>query len=90
MPHHYCSREELGLEGTNARSMKPRKDAVNYLELYQKKFLCLLEEDLYIRGNFNTVRTSNIRVNLNRCRDKAYCKSDKEIDDFIRGKFLMV
>ena len=90
MPTHKCSKEELGLEGYNARSMKPRKDALKLLELYKDKFLCLDENNLFLRGNFDTNKTSNIRIKLNRCTGKEYCKSEKEINDFIRGKYLMV
>ena len=90
MPTHECSREELGLEGSNPRFMTPREDATNYTSLYQKKFRCLDEKDLFIRGNFNTAHTSNIRVLLKKCSGKDYCKSDEEILDFVRGKFILV
>ena len=70
--------------------MKPREDAFEYVKLYQKKFRCIEEKDRYISGNFNTVNASQIRVYLNKCQDKDYCKTDEEINDFIRGKYLIV
>ena len=70
--------------------MTPRIDTIEYASLYQRKFRCLDEKDLYIRGNFNTANTSNIRVLLQKCRGKAYCKSEEEIIDYFRGKFMLV
>ena len=76
MQTHECSREELGLEGSNPRFMTPRIDTKAYAELYRKKFQCLDEKDLFIRGNINSENTSNIRVLLKKCSGKDYCKSD--------------
>ena len=90
MQTHECSREELGLEGSNPRFMTPRIDTKAYAELYRKKFQCLDEKDLFIRGNINSENTSNIRVLLKKCSGKDYCKSDAEILDFVRGKFILV
>ena len=70
--------------------MRPREDSYDFVKLYRKKFKCLDEKDRFLSGNFNTVNASNIRVWLNRCRGKDYCKTDKEINEFIRGKFLLV
>ena len=47
------------------------------------------EKDRYLRGNFNTINTSNIRVRLNKCHDKDYCKSDEEIMAFIKNKYMI-
>ena len=90
MPSHVCSPEELGLQGDNPKYMEPRPDNLDYVELYQKKFLCLDESDRYVSGNFNTKKASLIRVRLNKCRNKAYCKSDADITKFVKGKFLLV
>ena len=70
--------------------MWPRQDSVDYVNLYRKKFRCIDEKDRFISGNFNTVNASNIRVYLNRCQGKDYCKTDKEINEFIKGKYLLV
>ena len=70
--------------------MRPRQDSFDFVKLYQKKFQCLDEKDRFISGNFNTGNASQIRVYLNRCQGKDYCKTDEEINEFIRGKFLIV
>ena len=50
------------------------------------------EDDRYISGSFDTSKARNIRIRLNRCRseDKDYCKTDDEITDFVRGKYMMI
>ena len=70
--------------------MRPRQDSFDYVKLYRKKFQCIDEKDRFISGNFNTVNASQIRVHLNRCQGKDFCKSDEEITEFIRGKYLIV
>ena len=91
IPSHQCSEEELGLsEEPSAKYMKPRKDSYDFVKLYRKKFQCIDEKDRFISGNFNTINTSNIMVLLVRCQGKDYCKSDEEITEFVRGKFLIV
>ena len=70
--------------------MKPRQDSYEYIKLYRKKFRCMDEKDRVISGNFNTVNASQIRVSLLKCKGKEYCKSDKEITEFIKGKYLVM
>ena len=70
--------------------MKPREDSFAYVSLYRKKFRCLDEKDRFISGNFNTINASQIRVYLTKCQDKDYCKTDEEINEFVRGKYLVV
>ena len=64
---HACTAKELGLEQNDRKYMKPNKDSYNFIKLYQKKFLCIDEEDRYIYGNFYTDIASLIRVRLSRC-----------------------
>ena len=47
------------------------------------------EKDRFISGNFNTVNASQIRVKLNKCQGKDYCKSEEEINEFFRGKYII-
>ena len=70
--------------------MKPRQDSYEYIKLYRKKFRCMDEKDRVISGNFNTVNASQIRVSLLKCKGKDYCKSDEEITEFIKGKYLVM
>ena len=48
------------------------------------------KEDLELYGNWNTEKARTIQVVLRRCEGEAYCKTDEEIDDFLRGNFLLL
>ena len=49
------------------------------------------KEERYIHGNFNTEKARNIRVRLNRCRGQQNnCKTDHEITEFVKGKYMIV
>ena len=51
--------------------------------------MCIDDKDKYLQGNYNTVNASIIRVYLTKCQGKDYCKSDEEIIEFVKGKFLL-
>ena len=88
---HTCTPKELGLEESNdGKYMKPTKASYNFVKLYQKKFLCINEEDRFVRGNFQSEAASLIQVRLNRCSGEDYCKSKEEIDEFVRGKYILL
>ena len=55
----------------------------------QKSFKCMSEEDTSISGEYDTESGKILRVKLLRCFDKPYCKTDKEITEFFKGKFLL-
>ena len=73
LPSHPCSEEELGLslEKSNGKYMKPHPYHEPFIRKYKKKFLCLNEEDRYLQGSFDTSKTRNVRVRLNRCRSEV-------------------
>ena len=66
MKTHTCTARELGLDGKydDKKYMKPRVDSHRYIDLYRNKFLCIDEEDRWLRGNFNSDTASVIRVKL--------------------------
>ena len=43
-----------------------------------------------LSGNFHSVSASVIQVKLKKCYQKDYCKSDKEIEEFFRFKFVLL
>ena len=48
-------------------------------------------EDAYIYGNYDTSVGRLIRVFLDRCTDiEKNCKSEQEITDFMKFKFLVM
>ena len=72
---------QLGLDKLNDDRlyMKPSEESYRYIDLYRNNFLCIDEEDRWVRGNFNSETASVIIIRLNKCHGKDYCKSDEEI-----------
>ena len=48
---HQCSREELGLEGNDSSFFPTVEKNVQWVKLYQKKFICMNRKDAYVQGN---------------------------------------
>ena len=53
---HICSLEELSFEGDSAnwRFFPVHEASAGIVKFYQKKFICLKPEDLFIYGDYNT------------------------------------
>ena len=93
LPSHPCSDAELGLEPSkgSAEYMKPHPYYDTVVNVWKKKFVCIDSKDRYVHGNFNTEKARNIRVRLNRCRGQENnCKTDDEITEFVKGKYMIV
>ena len=56
---HICTREELGLgdDKSNSLFLPLHATAAPFIEMYQKKLLCLPPEELYIYGDFHSVNS---------------------------------
>ena len=52
--------------------------------------MCTDSKDLMIRGDYNSNSAQMLLVTFNRCHDRSDCKSKEDIDNFIRGKYLVV
>ena len=52
--------------------------------------LCTDETDLMIRGDYNSNTAQMLLITFNRCHDRPDCKPSHVIDEFIRGKYLVV
>ena len=52
--------------------------------------MCTDSKDLMIRGDYNSNSAQMLLITFNRCHDRTDCKTEKEIDDFIRGKYIVV
>ena len=75
--------------------MPIREKLSGQLDFYKGKLLCTDETDMMIRGDYNSNTAQLLIIAFNRCHpdnspEGVVCKSDKEIDDFIRGKYLVV
>ena len=82
----------MGLDPSEAGSaFYPIKEkSLVEVNTHQKKMQCFNTEDMTISGNFHSVSADIIQVKLKKCFKKDYCKSDKEIEEFFRFKFLLL
>lgn len=91
---HICSREELNLESDSEVSQKkfllPDEQSRPIIDLYQQKFICLDDDNLFIYGDYNSLKARNMDMQLIRCHDRLDCKSDVEITAYLRDKFLIL
>ena len=60
------------------------------LELNKDGFICIEEEQLELYGDWNSEKARTIQISLKRCSGQAYCKTDEEIDQFLKGKYLLL
>ena len=77
--------------------MPIHKNSLNDVRHLQKKLHCADEEDMKIRGTFQTERASLLEVQLVRCFNsteyddrQVTCKSEEEITEFIRGNYIIL
>ena len=66
-----------------------------WLDFYQKKLLCTDQSDMMIRGDYNSQTAQILVIEFNRCHNKTsadsvVCKSEQEINEFIKGKYLTI
>ena len=91
---HICSREELNLESDSEVSQKkfllPDEQSRPIIDLYQQKFICLDDDNLFIYGDYNSLKARNMDMQLIRCHDRLDCKSESEITAYLRDKFLIL
>ena len=66
------------------------------LKHLSKKFQCVDEEDLYLQGDYDSDVASLFNVQLKKCvnntedAEAPICKSEKEILEFFKDKFLII
>ena len=68
---HNCTPEELGLGNDPKKSkfMPPDENSKALVEIYQKKFKCVGEEDLFAKGDWNADRANLMNVQLIKCNN---------------------
>ena len=52
--------------------------------------ICIDSDDMMIKGDYNSNSAQMLLVTFNRCHDRSDCKTKEDIDEFIRGKYLVV
>ena len=89
---HACTPEDLNsLEEPSETSVfyplkqQRRSEVRNYM----KQFKCLdSPEELSIHGNYNSADASLFMLAITKCTGRLDCKSDEEITEFLKGKFV--
>ena len=58
---------------------------------YAQKLWCL-DEQIYVHGTYDSAHANNLAINIKRCdpTKRSTCKSDKEIDEWMFGKYLFI
>ena len=78
------------MEGGTSAFMPIHETSLQYMKMYKKKFLCVNKNDLEIYGSYDSKKGKRLQVYLNKCLGKDYCRSDEEIQQFFRYKFLLL
>ena len=60
------------------------------LELNQDGFICANQDDIEIYGDWNSEKARSIYLTLYRCQGHDYCKTDEQITQFLKGKYLLL
>ncbi len=66
---------------------EPSYDEVNF---YSKKLQCTTSENLAIHGDYNSHKAQMLNVQLVRCHDRSDCKTDAQITEFFKNKFILL
>ena len=64
----------------------------NEVELYSKKLMCVNRADLRLYGDYNSYKALQFNIQFIKCHDKpaGFCKTDAEIKEFMRDKFILI
>ena len=104
VPTYPCTTEQLGLHPNGTLSGEPgqfypvRPDSEEDVTYRFRKLRCFREERLVVHGDYNSARTRNLVLALELCDqekrtkegDPRRCKSDEEINRWLRGKYLVL
>ena len=56
---------------------------------FSEQFMCIDKpETVSIRGNFEAPEAKLLQFYISRCTGRSDCKSDAEITEFIKGKYV--
>ena len=69
--------------------MPLKETSIQDVTFKKKSFRCMKKEDAYVFGNYNSNSGRMLRIKLKKCSNELYCKSEKEIIDFIIGKYFL-
>ena len=91
---HICTREELGLDEdrTDATFMPHQDRQEPFVDMYQKKFICLNKEDLVLWGDFSSDESRQFNIDFVKCNttERDDCADDAAVEEFVRDKYLLM
>lgn len=88
---HQCSDIELGFNRTDETKLYPVKESMlDEVRSFKKKFKCIDTEDLVIWGDYNSNTAQQLAVSFVMCKDHEYCKSENEIREWLKNKFIVL
>ena len=60
--------------------------------MYQKKFICLKQEDLVLWGDFASEESRQFNIDFVKCNTTEHddCKTDKQVEEYVRDKYLLI
>ena len=95
MEHEPCDQEKLLGGGKNGSTFfKLNKKTETDARIYAPKMLCPIDlQDNQLQGDYNAQKAKNLMVIFEKCHESwsnETCKSDAEIEQWIKGKFIAV
>ena len=98
-----CTREDFGLDYYYPKEdmsqeeipeptfFEPYEANIQWFEDYSTKLWCI-DDDIHVKGNYDSQEADTFAIMLERCNpaERSTCKSDEEIDEWIKGKFIVM
>ena len=81
--NHACTREEIGLSGSDPKFWPINESQVNALDAFHSLYRCADDlSNFRLYGNIKTEKARMLQVDVVKCTGKDYCKSDEEIREY--------
>lgn len=88
---HFCSDEELGITRSEKTKIYPWIDGMEKeVMTWRRKFRCATDPNIKLWGDYNSPKAQTFKVDFEKCTGKDYCKSEAEIRDWLRQKFIVL
>lgn len=103
LPVKQCTRAQLGLpfeEGDTESDyskpplfFEPHTNSAGDIKFYYKKLKCIETDKLNIQGDYNSAKGRSLVLEFKKCEqtldNPITCKSDQDIKDWIKRKFIL-
>ena len=91
LANRYCTDEDLGYVRTDKTTIYPVfADSQGEVNTYRKKFKCIDAEHQRIWGEYDSAMAMQLAVKFHMCKGHSYCKSEREIRDYLSGKYIVL